>query len=754
MDISVARDYLVIDGKPRFIFGGDFNYTRTPRRHWRDRLLKMKTAGLNTVTFYTTWAYHEPSRDSWNWSGDHDLAHFIDLIHNEGMWVIARLGPFVHGEWRNGGLPQWVIDELGPKVRTNSPEYLELTRKWYEQVLSIIVPRLITRGGPIIMVQLENELGSAGSKGDDIARGAVNPEENTKHILFYHRIVREHGVDVPIIDINKFPGKENIENLIDAKGCYITSCFGGEGEFPPLTTEKWNNHKRPLISIETMGGMFVRYFDWPPYRHTNGYQGPIVQPELIEAITYHHLAEGYNGINYYTFVDGQHPEGGAERMLPPRDMNFQAPITVVGNLRESYRIIKRIGWFLRAFQQEILRSQPDANWMSAVSYGWAHPGVESSGDLFENYHKEAEPVPDHLRHIQRVECLGRVTRGLNLSESNFAFLLNTKVQGTHWLRDIRLLTNPRGISCEVWQEYPQLIQISLPPQRNKCLPFYVKLAPGSFLEYSTAELLDRRQFDNGVQVILHAEANEMTETSLVLPRQGEIKKKEEAMVFWQSPHTLRVLSTPGPDMQIICIDNEIPIRLVLMERKLAGDVWEIISPQGMLVAASNMRLLESCFEDKKTKIRIQSNEMDFDLFLLTPLALFLKGPFTTLKEEYNPKFGLYRASGTINMPWPKIDFSRKKVGKFYIWEAEIKPELLTGLRDLVLYIQYEGTSAKATLNGKLISDHAFGQYLFWEIGLSDCIGEGGLLRIEFENCRKADVLIRPIVEFEAEVSWK
>ena len=754
MNISIGRDYLIIDGKPRFIFGGDFNYTRTPRDHWQDRLLKMKAAGLNTVTFYATWAYHEPSRDSWNWSDNHDLAHFIDLIHNEGMWAIARLGPFVHGEWRNGGLPQWLVDELGPKVRTNAPEYLELTRKWYEQVLAIVVPRLIMRGGPIIILQLENELGSAGSKGDDIARGSVDPEENAKHVLFYYKIIREHGVDVPIIDINHFPGRDKIENLIDTGGCYITSCFGREGEFPPMTTEKWNSHKRPRISIETMGGMFVRYFDWPSYRHTNGYQGPIVEPEFIEAITYHHLAEGYNGINYYIFVDGQHCENGAERMLPQRDMNFQAPITVVGNLRESYRVIKRIGWLLRAFEQEILRSQPNESWVTAVSYGRPHPGLESPADLFEGYHKEAEPVPDHLLHVRKVECLGRATRGLNLSESNFAFLLNTKVHGSQWLRDIRLLSNPSGIACEVWQEYPKLIQMSLPPQRNKCLPFYVKLAPGTFLEYSTAELLDRRPFDKGVQVILHADADEMTETSLVLPRQGEIKKRGEAMALWQSPHTLRILSTPGPNVQIISIDGETSVRLVLMERKLAGEVWDVASPHGRLVAASNMRLLESRIEDKKTKVRIQTNERDFDLFLLTPSAPSLSGPFADVNEKYDQEFGLYRACGTIPLPEPKIAFSKRKTDTSYIWEAEIRPECLAGLTDLVLHIEYEGTSAKAMLDGRFISDHGFGRYLFWEIGLRDWIGEGGLLSIEFENCRKADISIRPTVEFEAELRWK
>ncbi|MFH1007022.1 MAG: beta-galactosidase [Candidatus Latescibacterota bacterium] len=162
---------------------------------------------------------------------------FSRLDPRGGHVAIARLGPFVHWQWRNGGLPQWAMDELGSKVRTNDPDYLDLTRLWYEQVLPHIVPRLATRGGPVIILQLENELGSAGSKGDDIARGSTDPEENAKHVLFYYGIVREHGVDVPIIDINHFPGKEQIEGLIDTGGCYVTSCFTSEGEFAPLSTD-------------------------------------------------------------------------------------------------------------------------------------------------------------------------------------------------------------------------------------------------------------------------------------------------------------------------------------------------------------------------------------------------------------------------------------------------------------------------------------------------------------------------------------
>ena len=211
------------------------------------------------------------------------------------------------------------------------------------------------------MVQAENELGSAGSKGDDIPRGSADPEENARHVRFFLDILREHGVDVPIIDINRFPGREEIEDL-DRRRRRIRGQLlaAARGIFAPSIWRPGRATTSRCITIESMGGMFCRFFDWPPYSHTDSYQGPIVKPEYIEALTYQHLAEGYNGINYYVFADGQHPASGNERMLPERDMNYQAPITAAGTLRESYRAIKRIGWFLRAFGDEFLRSKPHA----------------------------------------------------------------------------------------------------------------------------------------------------------------------------------------------------------------------------------------------------------------------------------------------------------------------------------------------------------------------------------------------------------
>lgn len=749
-----TRDYFVYADKPAFIFGGDLNYTRCPSFNWRDRMLKMRAAGLNTVTVYATWAFHESAEGEWDFSGDHDLGHYCDIAHELGLGVILRMGPFIHAEHRNGGLPQWVIDKLRERARTNDPEYLRIAGIWYEKLLEIALPRLFCNGGPIIMLQAENELGSAGSKGDDIPRGSSDPDENAKHIMYFLGILQKHGVDVPILDINVFPGRENIEYLITAGGMYIVNCFGCEGEFQPIDLSNWENHDKPLITIETIGGMFPRFFDWPYYSNTNSYQGPLVKPEYIETITYQHLAEGYNGINYYVFADGQHTDNGGERMIPTKDMNFQAPITVTGSLRESYRSVKRIGWFLRSFEQEVAGSKPVPTWMQAKSHGQAHPGATQSGDLFEGYHAQSDLADSRGDFTTDVKSMGRVTKGLNLGESNFAFLFNTLTRGTQWKRDIRLTTNPQGIPCELYSEYPRRVQLSLPPQRNKCLPFYVKLDSGKFLEYSTAELLDRRSYGNGVQLILHADADETVETRLVLPEKSDVKSQGESLAHWESPNTLMLIGIPGENYQINIIDNENPLRVILMERNLAGCVWDIAAPGSVAVAASNFVILESKFEDGKTRALVQISDPDFYLHIFDNSPLRVESSLLKINESYNSEFGVYEASGEAMISSPAIDFSKERKNRCWVWQADLSPELLDGLHDLVLNINYDGENARAYLNDNLISDHYYGRFLAWEVGLKNVLKEPGSLRLEFEHTRSVDMKTVPIVETWIDIVWE
>lgn len=754
MNRYMTRDYFTFGGKPVFLFGGDFNYTRCHHEDWRHRMELIRSAGLNTICTYATWGFHETSEGVWDFAGDRDLAAFLDTAHDLGLWVILRLGPFVHAEWRNGGLPQWLINNLGELARTNDEAYLAYARAWYERILEIAVPRQFSHGGPIILFQAENELGSAGSKGDDIARGSADPEENARHVLFFYHCLKEHGVDMPIIDINHFPGKELLADVVDAHGNYIVNCFCGEHAFMPINLELWKAHTRPLLTIETMGGMFNRLFDWPCYTNTNGYQGPLVKPEYLEAMTYQYLAEGYNAVNYYTFVDGQHPDDSCERMLPERDMNYQAPITVTGTVRDSFHVVKRLGWFLRAFAPELLRSEPTDHWVHANAHGLANPAYQCTADIFANYHAQDLADEDRSDEQFSLKHAGRATRGLNLSESNFAFLFNTSTRSTTWKRDIRLLTDPRGLWCEVYAEYPRRTQLSLPPQRNKCLPFYVKLDEGKYLEYSTAELLDRRPFGDGVQLILHADAEETVETRIVTSsRCGSVTNSHDTLTIWESPHTLTLIGIPGSRFLISEMEGERPLRIVLLERALAGQVWDVPRADCQEVMVCNAQLYAAMPHGESTSLRLRTDDPNIYFHLFTPYAPQLTSPQVEITGSYDEQGKVYSGSGKLVMPDVRLDGEQHYEGRTLVWETEIPTTFPDNMVDLLLRCHYDGRNARAYLNGHLISDHYYGKFQTWEFGLNHVLHRGRHLSLMFEDTHTVDIQVCPLVETTLDIHW-
>ena len=142
-----------INGRDAFVFSGAFHYPRCPRALWRDRLVKFRRAGFNTIETYVFWNYHEPEE------GRSDLSEFeafVKLVKEMGFWMIARPGPYVCAEWDAGGFPHWVVAKRFP-LRSNHPQSIETSQHWFSQVLPVIQRSQATTGGPIIMVQIENE---------------------------------------------------------------------------------------------------------------------------------------------------------------------------------------------------------------------------------------------------------------------------------------------------------------------------------------------------------------------------------------------------------------------------------------------------------------------------------------------------------------------------------------------------------------------------------------------------------------------
>ena len=181
-------EHFLLDGKPFQIISGEIHCARVPREYWRDRLRKIRALGLNTICTYLFWNMHEPKRDTFSFEGNLDAATFLRTAQEEGFWVLLRPGPYACAEWDFGGLPSWLLATRDIKVRTTDPRFLEAARRYLREVGKQLAPLQITHGGPIIMVQVENEYGSFGS--DHVYLGAIE------------QIIRDAGFEVTLFTSN------------------------------------------------------------------------------------------------------------------------------------------------------------------------------------------------------------------------------------------------------------------------------------------------------------------------------------------------------------------------------------------------------------------------------------------------------------------------------------------------------------------------------------------------------------------------
>ncbi|KAL0271752.1 UNVERIFIED_CONTAM: hypothetical protein PYX00_008749 [Menopon gallinae] len=158
--INYEKNSFYLDGKPFRYVSGSAHYFRVPHQYWRDRLRKMRAGGLNAVSTYVEWSQHEPVPGEYHFSGDLDLVKFIRLAQEEGLYVILRPGPYICAERDMGGLPYWLLNKH-PKIvlRSSDPKYTEYVERWMNVLLPKISPLLFGNGGPIILVQVENEYG-------------------------------------------------------------------------------------------------------------------------------------------------------------------------------------------------------------------------------------------------------------------------------------------------------------------------------------------------------------------------------------------------------------------------------------------------------------------------------------------------------------------------------------------------------------------------------------------------------------------
>ncbi|MGD0832102.1 MAG: beta-galactosidase, partial [Terracidiphilus sp.] len=186
--LSVDSRSLLLDGKPWLPVMGEFHFSRYPEKYWQEELLKMKAGGVQVVSTYIFWIHHEEVEGQFDWTGQRNLRHFVELCRQDGLYVYLRIGPWDHGEVRNGGFPDWLLAKK-IALRRNDPEYLKYVGRFYGQIGNQVKGMNWQDGGPVVGVQLENEYGETG------------PGGGAEHLAQLKRLAIAAGIDPPLFSV-------------------------------------------------------------------------------------------------------------------------------------------------------------------------------------------------------------------------------------------------------------------------------------------------------------------------------------------------------------------------------------------------------------------------------------------------------------------------------------------------------------------------------------------------------------------------
>ncbi len=174
----------LLDGKPFQIISGEMHPARIPAEYWRHRIQMAKAMGCNTISAYLFWNYHEPEEGVYDFeTGNHNIAEFFRLVQEEEMWLIVRPGPYVCAEWELGGIPPYLLRIPDIKLRCMDPRYMAATERYMGKLSEVIKPFMVTKGGPLLMIQIENEYGSFGNDRNYLNR--------------LKEVWAQNGIDVP-----------------------------------------------------------------------------------------------------------------------------------------------------------------------------------------------------------------------------------------------------------------------------------------------------------------------------------------------------------------------------------------------------------------------------------------------------------------------------------------------------------------------------------------------------------------------------
>jgi hypothetical protein len=713
---GVTNYYLTHNGKPFFGVSGEFQFSRFPEAYWEEELLKMKATGVNIVATYLFWIHHELQPGVFDWNGNKDARRFVELCAKHGLSVIARIGPFAHGECRNGGLPDWLYG-MPFEVRSNDPAYLDCVKRYYTQIGEQLQGLFFKDGGPIMCIQLDNEYEHTGAPWDTADRSAPvewlpKGSAGAEHLSRLKQLAQVAGLVTPLYTVTGWGSPVVEDEMLPVHGGYAYPVWIDNPEpsdlylfydrqaLPSPDARYRRPYYYPLINAEMQGGIQVRYNN-----------RPVVPARSTEALTLVQMGSGCNFIGYYVYHGGSNPRVNgvyANEVLHPQvSYDFQAPIGEFGQVREAARCVKGLHLFLHSFGEQLTPMQPvfpcaevppnEAARRDTASVRYAARVKDGRGFLFLNNfqdHLETQAIPDVRFELE----LG--AEKITLPSQN-------------------ALTLEAGVCC--------------------LLPLNLDLA-GARLVYATAQPLTVLDSPDELHYFFFAPQGIRPEYCFAVDSvsgfdggTGRMIRENGRVVLypaagWRNSFTVK--SASGKTVRVTTLARE------EAEHAWVGSAWGC--PRLVISNA------DPIFVDGGLEFRSEG-ESEFDAVVFPALDRALEAVGGSLSQTYfeNPNPGNHIPAASVlrfgcpaNEPDVRIEPCREANKRFLHFAGD----LLEGVNDVFLNVDYTGDIAEAFIDGNLVADH-YNNGTAWVIGLkrfAPQILEHGLV-LRFRPLRKGKI---------------
>lgn len=668
--IEVNSYYMSIGGKPVIPVMGEFHYSRYPECQWEEEILKMKVGGVTVIPTYVFWSIHEEQEGVFNWTGNRNLRKFLQLCQKHGMWTVVRIGPFCHGEIRNGGLPDWLFAKP-LEIRSNDVNYLKYVKRFYEEIGRQLDGLYYKDGGTIIGTQIENEhqhsaapwgitypgepkdMTSATYDADIIRIGVsvqdkkiTTAELGDLHMKTLKKMAEEAGIQTPLYTATGWGNAAVIgEEAIPVTAAY-TYPFWSKPKMSPFCLFKdiqkspdyapvrYDTEKFPSFCAEMGVGIQMIYT-----------RRPIVTAKAAEALMVRTLGSGANGIGYYMYHGGSTPKMGPTAFfsdepmgMPKISYDFQAPLGEFGLEHGSYRALRLLHLFLNDFSEQLAP-------METV--------------LPKGYAQLTPANRETLRYAARVK-----------GKSGFVFMVNFQDHDTARIdqKDLCL----RLKFAEETLRIPAQGTFTLPKDESLILPFNFRMED-ALLKYATAQLLLKLD-DKGMEHYfffvpegIHPEL--MFDKATVA---GKYRYAPEAGL----KSTFTVKTAGGKRFKVTTLTREQALNACKVDGKL------LLTSSMVLPGEKGVRLLN----------------------MGNPVFRYVMYPSARgFKEQ------------TAEVPAVQPEYTSRKVGSRRL-AVRFSGKDYPQVNDYFLQLNYVGDVAMAFLKGKLVLDH-FYYGAPWQISL-------------------------------------